>query len=79
MQLVVVDRVEPDADPVEAELGLSWQEELVRLGRHQRIAFLLREGEAHERLVARERNIDDLSYAEPQLVSHHRFVGAGQV
>ena len=49
----------PDHHPVVTHVRLLGQQELVRLGRDQSGPLLLRESEAHHRLVAGERQVDD--------------------
>ncbi len=73
-----VDRVEPDVDPVVSHVGRPRQHELVRLGGNQPGALLLGEGETHHRLVAGERQVDDLPDAEFDPVADHHLVGPGQ-
>jgi hypothetical protein len=50
--------------PVEPLVGETRQVELGGLRRDERVAFLLRVREAHDRLVPRERDVDDLADAE---------------
>ena len=48
----LTDCVETQLHPVVSELRWARHQELVRLGRNERVALLLREREAHDRLVA---------------------------
>ena len=63
-QLVLVDGVETDDEPLEAHVRRLRTHELVRVRLERRLALLLWEGKAHERLVTGKRQIDDLSDAE---------------
>src|SRR5256885_10507583 len=63
-QFVRFERGEPDDHPVVAKVRRLRHEELGRLGLDERLAFLLREGEAHHRLVAREGEAHDATHAE---------------
>ena len=48
----------------------------VRGNLDEHLALLLREREAHERLVLRERDVDDLAYAELPAAAHEHLVAA---
>ena len=58
------DRLETDDQPLEAQVGRLRAQELVRVRLKRCLSLLLREGEAHHRLVTGEGQIDDLSDAE---------------
>ncbi len=69
-----VDGRQMDLDPVEPHVRRAWHEELLGLGRHQRLAFLLREPETHLGLVARERQEHDLTDPELHAVADEHLV-----
>jgi hypothetical protein len=71
--LVDVDRVEPDLNPVVAEVPAVRHQELDWLRTHECLALLLREREPHDRLVTRERQIDDAADAELHAVADERL------
>jgi len=62
--------------PVVAQIALTGHEEFVRLGRDKRLALLLREAEAHDLLVAGERQKDDPPDAELDAIPYQHFIGA---
>src|SRR5690242_17018999 len=64
-QLVLVDRGQPDLHPVVALVRPLGHEELVRVAGHQCGPLLFGEAESHDRLVARQRHVDDP--ADPEL------------
>jgi hypothetical protein len=73
-QVLLVQRGQPDLHPVVALIDAVRRQERVRIGCHQRVAFVARVGEAHHRLVAGEREVDDAPDLELEPVTHHRLV-----
>src|SRR5262249_47492064 len=63
-QLVAVDGLETDDEPLEAHVGRPRAQELVRVRLERGLSLLLREGETHQRLVTSESEIDDLADTE---------------
>ena len=70
-----VDRGEAHDDPLVAQVGRLRQQELLRLGGDQGVALVLREPEAHQRLVAGERDEHDAPDAELDAVADEHLVG----
>src|SRR3954452_17048949 len=75
VHLLAVEGIESDDDPVVAHVPGVRKQELVRLRRDERVAFLLGEGEAHQRLVLRERDEDDSTDAELDPTSREALCG----
>jgi hypothetical protein len=65
--------------PVIPQIRLTRHEELVRLSGDKCRALLLREAEAHNLLVARERQEDDPPDTELDSIPDQRFIGARQL
>src|SRR5918999_1261178 len=74
--LLGVQRVEADVRPVVAHVAGPRQRELLRLRVDERLPELLREGEAHRRPVAREREPDDPADAELDPPTDERLAAA---
>lgn len=74
--LVGVDPVETDVDPVVPKVRLARQRELLGLRFDERVAPVLGEGEAHDRSVTREGQIDDPADAKLDATSRERLAAA---
>jgi hypothetical protein len=79
LHLVLVKRGQAGVYPVIAQVGLTGHEELAGLGGDERLALLLREAEAHDLLVAREREEHDPPDPELDPISNQRLIGARQL
>ncbi|GLZ09246.1 hypothetical protein Acsp03_67120 [Actinomadura sp. NBRC 104412] len=66
-------------DPVPALVGKARQVELGGVGGDERVAFLLGEGEAYDRLVGGERDVDDSADAELDPIPDEVLGGAGRL
>ena len=76
--VATIEAVHTRHHPVKAEIAALWQHERLRIGLHEVFALGLGKAEAHERLVARERHVDDLADAELDPVAHEYLVRARQ-
>src|SRR6266508_2522656 len=70
-----VDGRQPDDQPVVPLVRWLRHEELVWLRRDEGLAFLLGEAEAHEGLVAGEREVDDPPDPKLHAVAYQRLLG----
>ncbi len=68
----------PRVDPVVARVAAALEQEPVGLGRYERWPFFLRKSEAEDRLVGRDRRVDDPAYAELHVVADEVLLGPRQ-
>jgi len=73
--LFLIDGVESHDNPVVALIAWLGHHELLGLRRDQNFPFLFGKGEAHERLVARESEIDEPPDPELHPVLHQGLIG----
>jgi hypothetical protein len=78
LHLFDVEGVEADLDPPIPEVGGPGHPKRVGLRGDERLAFLLREGEAHDRLVPGNGGVDGLADPELHPVAHDRLVRTGE-